>query len=627
LPIRKLLIANRGEIAVRVARTCREMGIASVAVCSTSDRRAPHTRASGETVHIGESYLDIERIVGAARRSGADALHPGYGFLAENADLAEACARAGLVFVGPSPEAMSAMGLKTAAREIARHAGVPVIPSYRLDQEIDYPVLIKASAGGGGRGMRIVHHPDDLLEAMESGRREAENAFGDGSLLLEKYIERARHIEFQIFGDQHGNVMHLFERECSVQRRYQKTIEESPSPALDDDLRSRMGEAAVAIARAIHYTSAGTVEFLLAPSGDFYFIEVNARIQVEHPVTELVTGLDLIRLQIEVAEGGCLPAQPRCCGHAIEARLNAEDPLHDFAPSAGVIQVWRPPGNCRVDTAIEEGTEIGIHYDSLLAKIISYGDDRESARRKLVHALESTRIQGVRTNREYLIQLLDSSEFREGAAHTAWLPPAQPAHLDKFIFVAAAILFIERTAKRILPGVPPNYRNNPYRDPSVKLKVDGEERTVTWKNVAKDRYFFDSRTLIDVLSSGADRITLLTDGLETSYELKQAGDEIFVWSAMGECTIQRLPRHPRGSAAGGYATANSPMPGKVLRILVAAGQHVSLGDPLVVLEAMKMEQTIRTTINGVVSAILVEPGQVIAPAQMLVEISALEKAQ
>jgi propionyl-CoA carboxylase alpha chain len=368
------------------------------------------------------------------------------------------------------------------------------------------------------------------------------------------------------------------------------------------------------------------VEFLLAPSGEFYFIEVNARIQVEHPVTELVTGLDLIRLQIEVAEGGHLPAHPQSSGHAIEARLNAEDPSHEFAPAAGTVQVWRPPRNCRVDTALEEGTGIGIHYDSLLAKIISFGEDRETARRKLVAALDSTRILGVRTNREYLIQLLESDEFRRGDQHTAWLPQAQPAHSDKSGLVAAAVLFLERTATRLLPDVPPNYRNNPYRDPSRKLKVDGVERTAAWKALGGNRYVFDSRT-IEVVSLSGPTITLDVDCLQTVYEIKQAGGEIFVWSAVGECTIQLLPRHPRRSAAGGHATANSPMPGKVLRILVAAGQQVKLGDPLVVLEAMKMEQTIRTTINGVVSAILVEPGQVIAPAQMLVEISALENAQ
>lgn len=625
MPIRKLLIANRGEIAVRIARTCRDMGIASIAVCSDADKRALHTRTSVETVHIGESYLDIERIVAAARRTGADAVHPGYGFLAENAGFAAACRSAGLIFVGPSPEAMRAMGLKTAAREIARRAGVPVIPGYRLDEDVEYPVLVKASAGGGGRGMRIVRHANELAEALESARREAEKAFGDGSLLLEKYIERARHIEFQIFGDLHGNVIHLFERECSVQRRFQKIIEESPSPALSEDLRSRMGEAAIAIAQAIHYTSAGTVEFLLAPSGEFYFIEVNARIQVEHPVTEMVTGLDLIRLQIEIAEGQPLPAGSRIAGHAIEARLNAEDPAHGFLPATGVIQVWKPPAQSRVDTGIEEGAEISIHYDSLLAKIISYGADRAAALRKLTAALESTRILGVQTNRQYLIQLLESEEFRRGEVHTAWLPEPQPREAGRFGYIAAAVLYLEITRKRPLPAVPPNYRNNPYRDPSMKLLVDGKEQTVTWKLTARDRYIVDSQP-VDVVSAGEGSVTLNVDGLQNAYHLKLAGEEIFVWSATGSCTIRRMPRHPRPAASKGHQTANSPMPGKVLRVLVAKGQQVSTGDPLVVLEAMKMEQTIRTTINGVVAAILVEPGQVIMPAQMLVEISALENS-
>jgi propionyl-CoA carboxylase alpha chain len=627
LPIRKLLIANRGEIAVRIASTCREMGIGPVAVYSDADRHASHNRAGDEAVHIGPSYLDIGRIVDAARNAGADAIHPGYGFLAENADFADACQSAGLVFIGPTADVIRKMGLKTTARDIAAAAGVAVVPAYQPgDAKMQFPVLIKASAGGGGRGMRIVSEQAQLAEALESATSEAERAFGDGSLLMERYIEGARHVEFQIFGDTYGNLLHLFERDCSVQRRHQKIIEESPSPALNDDLRRRMGEAAVAIGRAIGYTNAGTVEFLVTPSGEFYFIEVNTRIQVEHPVTELVTGLDLVRLQIEVAEGKRLPRNPGMLGHAIEARLYAEDPANGFLPSTGAVHVWRPPANVRVDAALEEGAEIGIHYDPLLAKIVSYGMDRETALRKLVYALRSTAVLGLQTNREYLIQILESAEFRDGRAHTGFLPAPQGETEDDSLLLPATVLYLERTRQGLLPGVPPSYRNNPYRDPSMKVRLRGKDVQVQWKGLGNNNYTVNCgpHTLACRVNTEPDQITLEANGIARTYHIKEAGDQIFVQSPTGSTAIQRLPRHPRPASAGQRETANSPMPGQVLRILVREGQHVKTGDALVVLEAMKMEQTIRTTINGVVQSILVETGQVVAPGQKLVQISAPE---
>ncbi len=551
MPIRKLLIANRGEIAVRIARTCREMGISTAVVYTEADRNAPHTRAGDEAIAIGASYLDRERIVEAAQRVGADAIHPGYGFLSENAGFAEACQSAGLIFIGPSPDVIRKMGLKTAARELAAAVGVPVVPG-----DMQFPVIIKASAGGGGRGMRIVRDPVKFQEEFESARSEAERSFGDGSMLVERYIEGARHVEVQIFGDAHGNLIH---------------------------------------------------EFLVAPSGEFYFIEVNTRIQVEHPVTELVTGLDLVRLQIDVAEGKPLPLHPRTIGHAIEARLYAEDPANGFLPTAGFIRMWRPPTHVRVDAALEEGMEAGIHYDPMLAKIISYGMDRETALRKLIQALKSTRILGLTTNREYLIQILESDEFRDGRATTDFLPaPSQPDHSAH---ISAAVLYLEKTRNTPFP----NYRNNPYRDPSIKLKIGTEEITEHFQEVSKDAYHV-----------GQNQITLTIDNITRTYDIAISGDQIFVQSQKATTTIQRLPRHPRPASASQRETANSPMPGQVLRILVKAGQQVKTGDSLVVLEAMKMEQTIRTTINGVVQSVLVETGQVVAPGQMLVEIGALE---
>jgi acetyl/propionyl-CoA carboxylase alpha subunit len=424
-------------------------------------------------------------------------------------------------------------------------------------------------------------------------------------------------VEFQIFGDSHGNLVHLFERDCSVQRRHQKIIEETPSPALSDDLRRRMGDAAVAIGRAMGYTNAGTVEFLLAPSGEFFFIEVNTRIQVEHPVTELVTGLDLVRLQIDIAEGKQVPKNPRSIGHAIEARLNAEDPMNGFLPSTGMVHRWRPPENVRVDSALRDGAEVGVHYDPLLAKIISYGMDRETALRKLVYALKSTCLLGVTTNRQYLIQILESDEFREGRAHTAFLPA--PRVVDDDAAIAAAVLYVDQTRKTPFR----NYRNNPYRDPSMKVRVGGREIAVKWKSLGGNRYQVDSREL-EVVAVEPGQIKPDIGGVTHEYEIAQTADQVFVHSSTSDTTIQRLPRHPRPASATQHETANSPMPGQVLRILVQEGQKVKTGDSLVVLEAMKMEQTIRTTINGRVRSVLVKTGQVVAPGQMLVEIGAEE---
>ncbi len=599
---------------MRIARTAHEMGISPVAVYTDADCNSPHVRAGDESVAIGASYLDIDRILDAARKTKADAIHPGYGFLAENADFAEACHRAGMLFIGPPAHAIRKMGSKIAARDVAVATGLPVVPAVDPKAAIEFPVLIKASSGGGGRGMRIVTSATQLQEALKSAKSEAERAFGDGSLLIERYVENARHVEFQIFGDHHGNLIHLFERDCSIQRRHQKIIEESPSPALNPDLRRRMGEAAVAIGRAIGYTNAGTVEFLVAPSGDFFFIEANTRIQVEHPVTELVTGLNLVRLQIEVAEGKPLTINPRIAGHAIEARLYAEDPANNFAPSTGTVHVWRPPQHVRVDTALEEGCQIGIHYDPLLAKIVSYGDDRETAMRKLLYALRSTCILGVQTNREYLIQLLESEEFREGRATTAFLPMPHPYVVDQGC-VAAAVHYLTKSP---LQGVPANYRNNPYRGHSMKLRIHNRDLTV---DVAQ------TFLSVSVLARSDNQITLTSDGLTRNYEIKQAGDEIFVHSPTASLAITRLPRHPRPASATQRESANSPMPGQVLRVLVQEGQQVKTGDSLVVLEAMKMEQTIRTSMDGVVKSILVVTGQVVTPGQMLVQISAQENPE
>ena len=445
-PFSKILIANRGEIAVRIIRACREMGIASVAVHSEADAGAMHVRMADEAALIGpapasESYLSIVKIIEAARLSGADAVHPGYGFLSENAAFAEAVREAGLVFIGPSPAAMRAIGDKAAARQAMGAAGVPIVPGYHglpgtspSDEElcevaprIGYPLLVKATAGGGGRGMRVVSDSGALTEALAAARREAIHAFGDGTLFLERYIPRARHVEIQVLGDNHGNLVHLFERECSVQRRHQKIIEESPSPFLDEELRGLMSRTAVKAARAARYTNAGTVEFIVDPvTRSFYFLEMNTRLQVEHPVTELVTGLDLVRWQIRVAAGEPLPfgqEDIRARGHAIECRLYAEDPSRGFLPAGGSLLRFIPPAGpgLRVDAGFAEGDSVGLHYDPLLAKIICLAEDRPAAIARMRQALRRMAVLGVVTNWEFLRRLVDEPDFEEGKVHTTWI--------------------------------------------------------------------------------------------------------------------------------------------------------------------------------------------------------------
>jgi acetyl-CoA carboxylase biotin carboxylase subunit len=655
---RKILIANRGEIALRVMRSCHAMGIETVAVYSDADADAPHVRFAGEAVRLGaapaqESYLRIEKIIEAATRTGADAIHPGYGFLSENAVFAESCAAAGVVFIGPSPGAIRLMGLKSSARRLAAKAGAPVVPGYDGEDqsietmrarmlEIGFPVLIKASAGGGGKGMRVVRVESAIDEAVEASWREAKKAFGDGSLLIEKYVEGARHVEIQILGDARGKLVHLFERDCSLQRRHQKIVEESPSPAINDELRREMGETAVNIGRAIGYTNAGTVEFILAPSGEFYFIEVNTRLQVEHPVTEMITGLDLVRLQIEIAEGRSLPfrqADLKAEGHAIEARLYAEDPANDFLPSTGKILDLQLPviEGLRIDSGIESGMDVGIYYDPMLAKLIARGESRDAAIRKLIYALRQSSVQGLRTNRDFLIRLLDHPDFRQGRANTGFiaghldeLTADNDPRLDRDSLVAAALYLQNQwqSSNELLAELPLSYRNSPYRDPSIRFLIGGDEVVVSWSQASAGAYqarVFDSTVTAQVLSSASEGassvIRIEIDGVQRAFKIAEASDELYVHSSLGSRVIKRPPRHPAPQTASEQASANSPMPGKVLKILVETGQRVSAGDPLIILEAMKMEHTMRAALDGIVESILVSDGEVVGPGQLLVQIT------
>ena len=652
----KILIANRGEIALRVMRTCRALGISTVAVYSDAEPRAPHVRFADEAVHIGpspstDSYLNIKRIIEAAQRTGAEAIHPGYGFLSENAEFAAACKSAGITFIGPAVDAIRKMGLKSTARRLMAEAGVPVVPGYDGDDQsvealrehairTGMPVLIKASAGGGGKGMRVVRDPNGLDDAIEAARREAKKAFGDGTLLIEKYIDHARHVEVQIIGDQHGNLIHLFERECSIQRRHQKIIEESPSPALDPELRQRICNAALAAARAIGYTNAGTVEFILAPSGEFYFIEVNTRLQVEHPVTELITGLDLVKLQIEIAEGRPLSlaqAEIRQSGHAIEARLYAEDAANGFLPATGTILDWRPPvsiGGLRIDAGIETGTEVGIHYDPLLAKLIARGTDRDAALQKLNYVLKHLAVLGVQTNREFLIRSLEHCEFQRGQYHTGFVDEhleeltEQDARDDE-LFASVVALFLHKQRQSeatVLPRVPPNYRNNPFRDASIKLQVGSDVFEISWRRAGDETFAVscgDWQASMQLVSFERGGVRIAIDGIQRMFRIAEAGDQFFVQSGAVSRSVARLPRYPRSHVTSEHESAFAPMPGQVLRILVEVGQHISTGDPLVILEAMKMEQTLRASSDGVVEAVLVKQGDVVAPGDSLIEIKAV----
>jgi acetyl-CoA/propionyl-CoA carboxylase, biotin carboxylase, biotin carboxyl carrier protein len=534
MKIEKLLVANRGEIAVRVFRTCRELGIRTVAVVAPDDRGALHTRAADETVEIA-SYLYSEEHIRAAKHSGANAIHPGYGFLAENADFAEAVDVAGLVFVGPTPQALRAGGDKLAAKLIAREAGVPVVASGD-PESVGFPLIIKAAAGGGGRGMRVVRDPAELAGSLEAAGREATAAFGDGRVFCERFVERPRHIEIQLLGDEQGTVIALGERECSVQRRHQKVLEESPSPALDAALRAAMSEAAVAFARAIGYTSAGTAEFML-DGRDFFFLELNGRIQVEHPVTELVTHVDLVAAQIRIAEGKPLELRPELRGHAVEVRLYAEDP-RTFLPQAGPVERLRLPDGIRVDAGVEEGDEVGVSYDPMIAKLIASGQTRTEALDRLSGALDETEVTGVTTNLPFLRWLVRHPALRSGETTTAFLTDYPPL-----------------SAPAGLPAGP-------------------------WR--------------------GAFRLNLPAPSPARPPDIDAAAN------AHGPVAEQ--------------SSLTAPMPGTVVKVLVAKGETVEPRQPLVVLEAMKMETPIVSPYEAVVKAVHVTEGDRVAGGTVLVEL-------
>ncbi|BDU54066.1 acetyl/propionyl/methylcrotonyl-CoA carboxylase subunit alpha [Limnohabitans sp. INBF002] len=677
---KKILIANRGEIACRVAATARRMGIKTVAVYSDADAQAKHVQVCDEAVHIGgsapkDSYLRWERILQAAKDTGAQAVHPGYGFLSENEDFAKACAAAGLVFIGPPASAILAMGLKAESKQLMEKAGVPLVPGYHaadqdpalLQREADrigYPALIKASAGGGGKGMRVVNSSAEFADALASCKREAINSFGDDAVLIEKYVQRPRHIEIQVFGDTHGNCVYLFERDCSVQRRHQKVLEEAPAPGMTEALRKQMGEAAVAAAKAVNYVGAGTVEFIVEQTAydkpesmKFFFMEMNTRLQVEHPVTEAITGLDLVEWQLRVASGEPLPLQQsdlRIHGHAIEARICAENPDNNFLPATGTLAVYRKP-TCssfeipntsdtgiavRIDDGVREGDSISPFYDSMVAKLIVHGDTREQALARLDEALSQTRIVGLTTNVQFLRHIIRTDSFATAKLDTALIQREEKALFAQeplgLALTAASVVANTLHREQALKGNDPFSSRDGWRAFGVATRNFG----FVFHGASYDAvltYVHDGSLQLSVADADGDVSDTLTyredgDALHISFAGQHARVQVFheaqghedvahVFAPQGATRItvvDALAHAGEVQEAGGRLTA--PMPGKVVSFAVAAGDKVKAGQPLAVMEAMKMEHTIAAPADGEVLELLYAPGDQVAEGEELLKL-------
>ena len=670
---KKILIANRGEIACRVAATARRLGVLTVAVYSDADANAKHVLACDEAVHIGpsapkESYLRGDRIIDAARTTGAQAIHPGYGFLSENEDFAQACADAGLVFIGPPPAAIKAMGLKSESKQLMEKAGVPLVPGYHgADQDpamlkreagaIGYPVLIKASAGGGGKGMRAVAKAEEFDAALASCKREAINSFGDDAVLVERYVTRPRHIEIQVFGDAFGNCIYLFERDCSVQRRHQKVLEEAPAPGISEARRREMGAAAVAAAKAVGYVGAGTVEFIAEPTanGDlrFFFMEMNTRLQVEHPVTEAITGLDLVEWQLRVAAGEPLPLKQedlRIHGHAIEARICAENPDAQFLPATGRLNVYRTPvaasferansegapsAPVRFDAGVREGDSISPHYDSMLAKLIVWGQDREQALARLDAALAQTHIVGLHTNVAFLRRLVTSPSFANADLDTALIEResavlfnAAPLPLE---VAAAGVVAHALAVERALEGADPWSRRDGWRlhgaaTRRFDLQVQGAHQMVTLVRThdgAQQLVLGAQRWPFSARSRGGDLHDVTVGERRWTLTVYATGERISVFAPEGAAVVDQIdPIAHAGEGASEAGRLTAPMPGKLIALLAQVGQAVKAGQPLAVMEAMKMEHTITAPRDGTVEELLYAVGDQVSEGGELLRLAA-----
>jgi propionyl-CoA carboxylase alpha chain len=671
--ITRVLAANRGEIARRIFRTCRRSGIGCVAVFSDPDAGAPHVAEADAAVRLpgsspADTYLNASALIAAALAAGADAVHPGYGFLSEDAGFARAVRAAGLTWIGPGADAIEAMGSKITSKKLAAEAGVPVLPELAPEAITDYPVLVKASAGGGGRGMRVAGSAAELPAALESARREAQSAFGDGTVFCEPLLAGARHVEVQVLADAHGTIWTLAERDCSVQRRYQKVIEETPSPAVTESLRARLLAAAAAVTRAVGYLGAGTAEFLVG-NGEFYFLEFNTRLQVEHPVTECVHGIDLVALQLGIAGGLALPHDPPpLAGHAIEARLYAEDPADGYRPSSGLLHAlsvpdvdmrFGPPSagtgqGLRLDSGVEAGSEITPHYDPMLAKLVAWAPARDTAARLLASALDRARIHGPATNRGLLASVLRHPAFLDGRADTsllhgydlAGLVPSEQACLLAATAAALAGATANRAAARAAVGLPGGWRNvvsqpqhAAFDGPRGRVEVaylwrrDGslavpEQGAAAGEPLgdAADRTGPETLAGLNVAGAAPDHAVLEVAGVNYRFDVARADDVVWVDSAFGSLALTPVPRLPEPVAAREPGSLVAPMPGSVVRVETAAGQRVSAGQPVLVLEAMKMEHQIVAPADGLVAGVLVGPGDQVQAGDVLATVTGHDAA-
>ena len=647
--IKRVLIANRGEIARRIIKTCRKMDIITVAVYADSDEESPFVSEADVAFKLDgktslETYLNQKKILEACKKTGADSVHPGYGFLSENQKFAHLITSNGLNWIGPSPTIIQAMGDKLSAKDIMEKAGVPILPSIEIKPEtnmeeaaktIGYPVLVKASAGGGGKGMRVVESPDTLNAAIESAQREAKNAFGDEKVFLEKWLESVRHVEVQIVGDKHGNIVHCFERECSIQRRHQKIIEEAPSPAVDEILRKALGKAAIDAAKALDYFSTGTVEFLLSKK-EFYFLEVNTRLQVEHPVTEEILGIDLVREQIRIAENRKLSLRQdelEIRGHAIEARVYAEDPEKNFLPSPGKIRVWEPSfsENVRFDSGVEEGSAVSPEFDPMIAKVICHAPTRTEATRLLAKALRLTKLAGIKNNKEFLELALLSKSFMKGDTTTDFiertkLSRAKQLPLNALEEAAIAIAMesqaINRKSATVMKGVRSGWRNSAMPPQTLKLESKKIEVEVTYHS-RRDGCFLVSTSAgepksVKVLSAGCGKIDIEIDGLRTKYEALKIDRTWYLHDYRGQIELKESPRVLSKQEEEVTSEIKSPMPGSVIKTFFRENDKVSKGDTILILEAMKMEHQILAPRSGKISRIHARTGDQVSNNQTLV---------
>ncbi len=650
----KILIANRGEIAVRVIRTARELGYRTVAVYSEADAEALHVREAHQSVCIGpapvgESYLCADKILAAAKLTGADAIHPGYGFLSENSEFSRNCAQEGVTFIGPGADAIELMGSKRLSKIAMLGAGVPCIPGYQgSDQsdevlvaqagEVGFPLMVKASAGGGGRGMRLVMSPDELEAQIKTARSEAVNAFGNGELILERALLEPRHIEIQVFADNHGNVVYLGERDCSIQRRHQKVVEEAPSPFVDEDLRARMGEAAVNAAKACDYRGAGTVEFLVDADKSFYFLEMNTRLQVEHPVTELITGLDLVAWQLSVASGEPLPLRQedvQLRGHAVEVRLYAEDPRKQFMPQTGEVVLWQIPDRTgiRVDHGIQQGQAISPFYDPMLAKVIAWGENRGDACRKLASAVRDTTLLGVNNNKFFLQKVLCHPSFLDGSATTAFIEQhfqhdesLDDSGLSVDTLALAALLIFSRGRRTAT-----SWRNSSGARHNFRLRFEGKEFAVQLRQAqGVTRVSWEGNTAeLELLNLQSNSCSVLRDGIQEQYAYGYSGGLLYLDAGNGHYSFEDVTHEPASVAGGaGSGQVKASMDGAIIELLVTEGDVVSAGQTLVVLEAMKMEHQLKTAIDGVVESVGAKPGDQVKERQVLITVAPyLESAE